>query len=128
MKVTVSQAAHEWVKEFSRFPTEMLIRIATQNIDLWHDVTVGKEYPISPFPLWRAMWQFKDKADDSWLEEDDGIRLMSETGFRVFKHDDFGYFFGLDGGGYDFYEKHWIPLYVKRGLNWHNVSDEKEMA
>lgn len=34
-------------------------------------------------PMWGTMWSFGDSADDWWLEEDDGIKLMSECGFRV---------------------------------------------
>ena len=74
-------------------------------------------------PMWGTMWSFGDSADDWWLEEDEGIRVMSECGFRIYEHEEFGYFFGIDGCGYDFYEAHWIPLYKKRGLRWH---DEEE--
>lgn len=72
-------------------------------------------------PMWGWMWQFDDFIDDAWLEEHDGIRKMSECGFRVYKHEEFGYFFGIDGAGYDFYEEHWIPLYKARGLSWHTL-------
>lgn len=75
-------------------------------------------------PMWGTMWSFNDSADNWWLEEGDGIRLMSECGFRVYVHEEFGYFFGIDGAGYDFYEAHWIPLYKARGLQWH----DKEVA
>lgn len=72
------------------------------------------------FPMWSAMWQFHDPCDTYWLEECDGIRIMSECGFRVYDFDEYGYFFGIDGCGYDFYSKHWIPLYKARGLEWHD--------
>ena len=46
----------------------------------------------------------------------------------MYKHEEFGYFFGIDGAGYDFYEAHWTPLYKARGLHWHDerteISDE----
>lgn len=74
-------------------------------------------------PMWGTMWQFHDSCDNWWLEEDGGLEIMSECGFRIFYSDEFGYWFGIDGAGYDFYEAHWIPLYEKRGLKWH---DEKE--
>ena len=76
-------------------------------------------------PMWGTLWQFGDSADDWWLEEE-GIRIMSECGFRVYEHDEWGYFFGIDGAGYDFYEAHWIPLYKARGLKWHDEAAEKE--
>lgn len=71
-------------------------------------------------PMWGTMWSFGDPCDDWWLENDNGIRVMSECGFRIYKHEEFGYFFGIDGAGYDFYEAHWCPLYKARGLKWHD--------
>ena len=70
-------------------------------------------------PMWGTMWSFGDNLDDMWLKDFGGLELMSELGFRVYEHDDFGYYFGIDGAGYDFYEAHWIPLYKARGLEWH---------
>lgn len=72
------------------------------------------------FPMWSRMWSFGDSCDDWWLEECDGIRIMSDCGFRIYSHEEFGYFFGIDGCAYDFYEAHWLPLYNKRGLQWHD--------
>lgn len=77
-------------------------------------------------PMWGTMWSFGDSADDWWLEEGDGIQAMSDCGFRIYEHEEFGYFFGIDGAGYDFYTAHWLPLYNKRGLQWHDESAEKE--
>lgn len=74
-------------------------------------------------PMWGTLWQFNDRCDDWWLDEDDGIRKMSECGFRVYEHEEWGYFFGIDGCGYDFYEAHWVPLYKARGLQWHERED-----
>lgn len=79
-------------------------------------------------PMWGTMWSFGDNCDDWWLEEGEGIKIMSQCGFRIYEHEEFGYFFGIDGAGYDFYEAHWIPLYKARGLKWHDerteISDE----
>lgn len=77
-------------------------------------------------PMWGTMWSFGDSADDWWLEDGDGIKLMSECGFRVYESDEFGYFFGIDGAGYNFYDAHWIPLYKARGLQWHDPVAEQE--
>ena len=77
-------------------------------------------------PMWRKIWGFGDDSDEDWLEKEDGIRVMSECGFRIFHHDEWGYFFGIDGAGYNFYEAHWIPLYKARGLHWHDPATEKE--
>lgn len=77
-------------------------------------------------PMWGTMWSFGDSADDWWLSDDCGIRVMSECGFRIFESEEFGYFFGIDGAGYDFYEAHWEPLYKARGLRWHDEKAEHE--
>lgn len=74
----------------------------------------------SALPMWGTLWMFDDSTDNWWLEEGDGIKKMSECGFRVYESEEFGYFFGIDGAGYDFYEAHWIPLYKARGLKWHD--------
>ena len=79
-------------------------------------------------PMWGTMWSFGDSADDYWLEELDGIQAMSECGFRVYAHEEFGFFFGIDGCGYDFYKAHWLPLYEKRGLQWHDPATEEVKA
>lgn len=71
-------------------------------------------------PCWGTMWNFGEGVDENWIENGSGLQALSESGFRVFYHEDFGYFFGIDGAGYDFYQAHWIPLYITRGLNWHN--------
>ena len=77
-------------------------------------------------PMWGTMWSFGDSCDDWWLEEDDGIRKMSECGFSIYHSEEFGYWFGIDGAGYDFYTEHWIPLYKARGLHWHDDKAERE--
>lgn len=77
-------------------------------------------------PMWGTMWSFGDSADDYWLSDKDGIRIMSQCGFRIYEHEEYGYFFGIDGAGYNFYEAHWIPLYQARGLKWHDESDDEE--
>lgn len=76
-------------------------------------------------PMWGTMWSFADIADTEWMV-DGGIQVLSACGFRVYESDDFGFYFGIDGAGYDFYEKHWIPLYKARGLMWHDPKLEEE--
>ena len=74
------------------------------------------------FPAWGWMWAFSDQIDNDWLSGEfgkDGLQLMANCGFRIYEQEDYGYIFGIDGAGYDFYEAHWIPLYDARGLHWH---------
>lgn len=79
----------------------------------------------SVLPVWSKMWSFGDYFDKEWIRRPGSIRDMSEAGFRIYESDEFGYFFGIDGGGYDFYEEHWIPLYKARGLHWHERDDDE---
>lgn len=77
-------------------------------------------------PMWGTLWQFGDSADDYWLEEMGGLQIMSDCGFRIYSHEEFGFFFGIDAGGFDFYEAFWLPLYNARGLQWHDSNTDKE--
>lgn len=75
------------------------------------------------FPMWGTMWAFTTLFDTDWLEDEENLRKMAECGFRIYESEDYGYIFGIDGAGYDFYSEHWIPLYKARGLKWHNKED-----
>lgn len=79
---------------------------------------------LDVLPMWGTMWGFGDWIDENWIEEGDGMRALSDCGFRVYEHSEWGYFFGIDGAGYDFFEAHWVPLYKKRGLKWHKEAGE----
>ena len=70
-------------------------------------------------PMWGTMWSFGESIDDWWIENG-SLRAMADCGFRVYEQEDFGYIFGIDGAGYNFYESHWIPLYKARGLRWND--------
>ena len=73
-------------------------------------------------PMWGTLWAFGDGIDNAWLDNEylgDGLTAMANCGFRIYESEDYGYIFGIDGAGYDFYEAHWIPLYKARGLHWH---------
>ena len=70
--------------------------------------------------MWGTMWSFNSIFDKEWIEKERNQKAMANCGFRIYHHEEWGYFFGIDGAGYDFYEAHWIPLYKARGLQWHN--------
>lgn len=96
------------------------------------DINVSEEdfevVRSSELPSWGTMWSFGDSCDDRWLANEDGIRAMSECGFRIYESEEFGYFFGIDGAGYDFFSEHWVPLYKARGVHWHDPETEKEAS
>lgn len=77
---------------------------------------VERDYGL---PMWGTMWSFGSLSDNYWLEEIGGLQKMANCGFKIYKSEDYEYIFGIDGAGYNFYEKHWIPLYDARGLHWH---------
>lgn len=72
----------------------------------------------SELPMWGTLWSFRDICDADWLENN--LDTMAECGFTIVHSDKFGYFFGINGAGYNFYDSHWIPLYKARGLHWHD--------
>ena len=73
-------------------------------------------------PMWGTLWSFDDSSDIDWLSNH--LQEMADCGFRVYYHEEWGYFFGIDGAGYSFYDEHWIPLYKARGLYWHTEEDD----
>lgn len=81
-----------------------------------------------PLPDWEWMWAFGDSADDYWLSSMGGIQKMSLCGFRVYEHNEWGCFFGIDRDERDFYESHWIPLYRLRNLAQCKPKEEEEGA
>lgn len=106
-----------------------LHRIKFDNKDLDDAILGEDEFEVERdgvLPMWGWMWSFGDSADDYWLEELDGFRLMSQCGFRIYEHNEWGYFFGIDGAGYSFMEEHWKSLYQARGLKWHDEKAEHE--
>ena len=164
-RMTLREAAEEWVKGFNAIPTSMIAKLWNAYPEDWSEVTLpevgdnvyaynygageisevyyeNNRYTIElntgrtieveanqmeveregHLPMWGTMWSFGDSLDTYWLEEDEGLATMSSCGFRIYKSEGFGYFFGIDGAGYDFYEAHWIPLYKARGLKWHSLN------
>lgn len=104
---------------------EEIYTIELDNGDVCKDVSSSFEIDKDDyFPMCGTMWQFGATCDDYWLEAHNGIRIMSNLGFRIYYNEDWGYFFGIEGAGYDFYTEHWIPLYKARGLHWHKEEEE----
>ena len=88
------------------------------------DLEVERE---SYLPMWGTMWAFGEQLDNDWLSGEfagNGLQKMADCGFRIYEQEDYGYVFGIDGAGYDFYEEHWIPLYKARGLKWSKEDKE----
>lgn len=124
---TIREATEAWVNEFNAIPQGMIEQLVFDHPDDWEEVTIfeNDDVPYDFLPIWGVMWSFGDSCDDYWLEEENGIEIMSKLGFRIYHHEEFGYFFGIDGAGYDFYSEHWIPLYKARGLHWHKEEGDE---
>lgn len=116
--MTIEQATHDWVSEFNAVPTAVIRKLASLREGEVVEVTASDNQDAF-LPVWRTMWSFSDECDNHWLKYSDGIKIMERLGFKVYEQEDFGYIFGIDGFGYDFYKRHWIPLYRERGLQWH---------
>ena len=119
-KLTLRQAAEKWVHEYMNpFPRQMIAKLIQIEPNTWREITLTDNEEYDFLPMWGTMWQFADCIDVEWMVNHDGSRALTDCGFRIYESDEFGYFFGIDGAGYDFYEEHWIPLYLARGLKWH---------
>jgi len=66
---------------------------------------------------WGWLWMPTESLDGDWIRENAGA--VAKLGFLVYDSDETGILLGIDGGGYNFYDAHWIPLYKARGLKWH---------
>lgn len=126
--MTKEEAVGNWVRGFNAVPTRMIGKLWELEPEDWQEVTCAEgdsaeestcAEEAEPLPMWGTMWSFEDKADDHWLENG-GLKLMSQSGFRIYRSEEFGYFFGIDGAGYNFYDAHWTPLYEARGMRWHD--------
>lgn len=121
---TIREAATAWVNGFNAVPTTVVEKLIRLDPDEVREITPGRRDEDADYlPMWGTMWSFGDSADDYWLEEEDGLELMAECGFRIYEQEDFGYLFGIDGAGYSFMDEHWIPLYKARGLQWHREEE-----
>ena len=121
---TIREAATAWVNGFNTVPVAVVKKLMRLDPDDVLEITPGdRDEDARYLPTWSTMWSFGNSADDSWLEEEGGLELMAECGFRIYEQEDFGYLFGIDGAGYSFLHEHWIPLYKARGLRWHREEE-----
>ena len=125
--MTQGQAAGIWVRGFNSLPQSVIEKLIKSGDEVV-EITPYNDEKDSFLPLWGMMWSFDVAIDNDWLAKKCNQKLMAECGFRIYEQEDYGYIFGIDGGGYDFYESHWIPLYKVRGLAWHVDPDDKLLS
>ena len=55
-----------------------------------------------------------------WVTNSLIANKAAACGFLVYEPADFqGHILAIDGGGYDFHEAHWVPLYLALEFKWH---------
>jgi len=121
MEKTIKSATEDWVMSFDSVPQNIVVKLFEAGDEIVEVTPPRKdndEYD-SFLPMWGTMWSFGDSADRWWIEQEENLQKMADCGFRIYEQEDYGYIFGIDGMGYDFYEAHWIPLYKACGLQWH---------
>ena len=125
--MTEKEACELWVhRDMSQIPESVVVKLANASERDMLEVTPWDEDDPDPyyeFPAWGTMWAFDDICDIEWCQGH--LEEMKECGFRIYESEDWEYVFGINGGGYDFYEAHWIPLYRARGLKWHDEITEE---
>ena len=121
--MTLEEAVKLWVnRDFNNIQTELIKRAFKDNFE---DLELlSSEYPELDWPSgWGWLFHPDNRLDEEWIREN--IEEVEECGFLIYDSDETGILLGVDGCGYDFYESHWIPLYKKIGLRWH---DEEKAA
>lgn len=98
---TIREATQAWVREFDAIATGMIEELMDSRPWDWIECSEPSGYH-EQVPMWGTMWSFHDSLDVYWLEELNGLRTMIDLGFRVYKSDNYDYFFGIDGAGFDF--------------------------
>ena len=117
--IVIDTATRKWVRGFNCIPRQIVEKLIHSYGDVITEITPATEKERDSFlPLWGTMFSFEHPMDNEWLDDKKNLRKMADCGFRIYRQEDYGYIFGIDGAGYDFYEVHWIPLYKARGLRW----------
>ena len=111
----VKKAAQTWVGRFNAISRNLIDNDFNNDPDNWIKLTCEDDYKY--FPMWRTMWTLHS-SDANWIREN--LDLVEHLGIVVFEHyEDNEIYIGINGAGYDFYENHWIPLYLEIGFEWH---------
>ena len=116
--MNIEEACKKWVdREFSNIPSGLIKRAYKENPEELE--LLSSEYPIYDWPAgWGYLFHPDFSLDEEWIREN--IETVEKCGFLVYDCEETGILLGIDGGGYSFYENHWIPLYKARCLKWHD--------
>jgi hypothetical protein len=115
---TIREATEAWVREWNAIPTE-----AVRIIFEYEQANNMENYMLTSESVYHypashgTMFTFGESLDEEWALNNK--EKLEEAGIVAYYSETLGVVLGVDGGGYDFYEDHWIPLYKLRGLQWH---------
>ncbi|MDR2021801.1 MAG: hypothetical protein LBQ71_00780 [Hungatella sp.] len=112
----IREETYKWVGEFLSVPCGVISKLFQLDDEVVEITPLSAKVYDYLLPMWRVLWCFSNEADNSWLDDTKNLQAMADCGFRVYAQEDYGYIFGIDGAGYDFYEAHWIHLYKARWL------------
>lgn len=115
---TKREACKKWItRDWSKIPS-WLITDDAEWYEKW-DIIADDEEEWPEFPMWGTLFAPDEWLDEEWIDEN--REAVIECGFTILENRAMGsLMLGVNGAGYDFYEAHWIPLYEKRGLLWHD--------
>lgn len=113
-----------WLDRMNGIPSEAVTYLAQDGCQVLagEDESAYGDWLVS----WGTMWTFKEIIDKDWAQ--DNSKAFEEAGFSLYDVKRLGLVFGVDGGGYDFVEEHFLPLYDARGIQWHEPWPELEYA
>ena len=113
--MNIEQACKKWIdRDFSNIPA-LLIKKAYTSSEL---ELLTSSCPVHDWPSeWGTLYHPESFFDSEWIK--DNLDTVEELGFVVYQADETGILLAINGGGYCFYQEHWIPLYKARGLQWH---------
>lgn len=113
----ILEATKRWLKDFSLIPTDLIVRAYKNNLE---DIIIvaPKDEDTPLIPMYGYVFVPEDPTDKKWLEKN-AEKIAKKCDVIIYYTDEIGYYIGIDGAGYDFYEAHWVPMYRLRGLEWH---------
>ena len=116
--MNIDDAVKLWVdRDFSNIPTALIKKAFNNNfeeLELLSNKSPELDYPA----CWGWMFHPECSLDEEWIRCN--IDEVEECGFLVYDSDETGILLAVDGCGYSFYDEHWKPLYIARGLQWHD--------
>lgn len=127
LKVKIRECAIEWMTQyFEAIPIKLFFKAyvesETEEVKILTSDLEGEGYEYltySNFPnTIHSFFLVREHIDIDWILNN--LDVVSQCGFDVYESNDY-LFLGINGIGYDLIERHWIPLYLQRGIRWHEL-------